>query len=43
MLNAKCGTDPSFADVVGDFGYGNINDNSLRMLSFASVNNLILS
>jgi len=43
-FNAEYGTDPSiFPDVISDFGYGKINDNSLRMLSFASANNFVLS
>ena len=43
-FNAECSTDSSiFPNVMGDFGYGKINDNSLRMLSFASTNNFILS
>ena len=43
-MNAETGTNRNgWSDCLGPFGVGSINDNSLRMLSFASHNRLVLS
>lgn len=43
-LNAETGSDRTgWSDMVGPYGYGSVNDNSLRMMSFGSQNDLVLS